>query len=203
MDSDGPPFWQNSSFTDFASYNDQSAPADYRQQSAQLPYTHPDWPGPSDQGDQPIPGSTFNPAFQSSRAYLSQQNSYGASPGNLVPVQHQSLRNPFSGSNPANVNDDSSSISGDPFAQPNEEYRRRGSGFQPQQRTTFGNQALAQISPPPALYHPGQALEHPVGQAYRHQVLPLSDVSTEGSPLDLFGRGTIHSRVPSQDGCVY
>lgn len=203
MDSNNPPFWPNSLFPDFTSYGDQSAPTDFRQRSAQPSYTHPDWSGPPDQGDQPIPGSTFNPTFQSSRTYLSQPNSYGGSPGNLVPVQHQSLRIPFSSSNPTNVNGDSSSISGDRFVQSNEEYRRRGSGFPPQQRTTFGNQNLAQISPPPALYHPGQALDHPGGQAYHHQVLPLSDISTEGGALDLFGPSSIHSRVSSQDGCVY
>ena len=176
-------------------------PTDYQQQPAQLPYTHPDWSERPDHDDQRIPGSNFNPTFQSSRAYLSQQNAYGASPGNLVPVQQQPLRTLFSGSNPANVNAESSGHPGDQFAHSNEEYRRRGSGFL-HQRTTFGNQALAQVPPPPALYHPGQTLDHPGGQAYRHQVLPLSDVSSESSALDLFGGSPMQSRVPSQDGCV-
>ena len=176
-------------------------PTDYQQSSAQPPYVHPDWPERPDQADQRIPGTTFNPTFQSSRQYLSQQNSYGASPGNHVPVQ-QPLRIPFSSPNPVHVNADSSTLPSDPYAQPNEQYRRRGGGLSPQQSMTFGNQALAQISPPPALYHPGQTLDHPVGQAYRHQVLPLSDVSSEGGALDLFGGSSMQSRVPSQDGYV-
>lgn len=204
MGSSNPPFWPNSSFMNFDSYGDQSMPTDYPQQSsAQPPYAHPDWPERPDQADQRISGNTFNPTtFQPSRQYLSQPNSYGTSHGNLVPVQHQPLRNPFSGQNPAHVNADSSTLPSDPYAQSNEEYRHRGGGFSPQRSTTFGNQALAQISPPPALYHPGQALDHPGGQAYRHQVLPLSDVSSEGSGVDLFGVSSMQSRVPSQDGCV-
>ena len=186
---------------DFNSYDDRSLPADYRQQPAQSTYSHPDWPGPPDQDDQRIPGSTFNPTFQSSRAYLSQPNSYGASPGNLAQAQQQPFRPPFSGSNHANINADSSGP-GEPFTQSNEEYCGRGRSFPPQQHTTFGNQALAQLPPPPALYHPPQALDHPGGQAYRHQVIPLSDAGSESSTLDLFSRSSVHSRVPSQDGCV-
>jgi len=181
-------------------------PTDYQQQpslSAQLPYTHPDWPERPDQGDQRIPGSIFNPTFPASRPYLSQPNAYSTSPGNIVSAQQLPLGTIFSNSNPANVNADSSDLRGDPFTRPNEEYRKRGGGFPPQQHTTFGHQALAQISPPPALYHPDQALDHPGGQTYRHQVLPLSDVGIESSPLDLFGGSSAHSRVPSQDGCVY
>jgi len=187
---------------DFNSYDDRSMSTDYRQQSAQTPYTHPEWSERPDQGDQRIPGNTFNPMFQPPGGYLLQQNPYGPFPGNPLPVQQQSLGIQFSGSNPANVNGDSPRFPGDPFAQSNEEYRRRGGSFPPQQRTTFGNQTLAQISPPPALYHPGQPLDHPGGQPYRHQVLPLSDVVTESGALELFGGGSMHSRVPSQDGCV-
>jgi len=190
---------------DFNSYDDQTIPTDRRQQSSstQIPYTHPDWPERPDQGDQPIPCGILNPTFSSSGPYLSQPNTYGTSSGNLVSVQQPPLRTPFSISDSANVNADSSDLHGDPFARSNEEYRRRGGGFPSQQHTTFGHQALAQISPPPALYHPDQMLDHPGGQTYRHQVLPLSDVSTESSALDMFRGGSLHSRVPSQDGCVY
>lgn len=188
---------------DYSSYGDQPIPADYPQQSpTQLRYAHPDWSERPDQGDQPIPGNTFNPTFQPSAPYLSQPNPYGTSPGNLVPVQQQPPRISFSGHNPTSVNVGSSGI-GDPFAQASEEYHHRGGGFPPQQRTSFGTQALAQISPPPALYHPGQVLDHPGGQTYRHQALPLSDASSESSALDLFGSTSMHSRVSSQDGCVY
>lgn len=204
MDSDNPPFWQNPPYMDFNPYGTQSTSADYRhQQSTQLPYTHPDWPERSDQGGQRIPGNAYNPAFQSSRSYLPQPNTYGPSPPNLVPVQQrQPPQISFSSSDPASVNTDSSNLPRDPFAQSNEEYRRRGGGFPPQHRTTFANQALPQIPPPPALYHPDQPLDHPGGQAYRHQVLPLSDTSAENGVLDLFGGVSLHSRVPSQDGCV-
>lgn len=202
MGSNNPPFWQNSSFVDFNSYGDRSVPTDYRQQPVRPPYPHPDWSERPDQGDQRISRSTFNPTFQSLSPYLSQPNSYDNPPGHLAPVQQQPLRIPFSAFDSANANADSSGLPGDPFVQSNEEYHRGGSSFPLQQRITFGNQALAQISPPPALYHPGQALDHPGGQAYRHQVLPLSDVTTEKGPLDLFGGSSIRSRVPSQDGWV-
>ena len=182
---------------DFNSYGDQSS-------SARPPYAHPDWSERPDQRDQQILGSTFNPIFQSSTPYLSQPNSYGASPTNLVPAQQQQqpLRTSFSGPNPANVGLDSSGLPADPFAQPDEGYRR-SSGSPPQQRTTFGTQAqaLPHIQPPPALYHPGQPLDHTGGQPYRHQVLPLPDANAESGTLDLFCT-TIQSRVPSQDGWV-
>lgn len=202
MDSNNPPFWSASSFMDFNSYDDRSVPTDYRQQPAQQTYSHPDWSGPPDQDDQRIPGTTFNPTFQPSRAYLSQQNSYGASPGNLVQVQQQPLRLPFSGSNHTNVNADSPGLPGEPFTQSSEEYRGRDRGFPSQQRTTFGSQTLAQLPPPPALYHPPQTLDHPGGQPYRHQVIPLSDAGSESGALDLFSSSSVHSRVPSQDGYV-
>lgn len=198
MASNNPNFWQNPPFAGFNSY-DQSNPADYRQQSqpsAQPSYPHQDWPERTDQSDQRITGSTFNPTFQSSAPYLSQPNSYTASPGNLVPVQHQQLNISYSSPAPANVNANSSSgLPGDPFLQSNDEYRRRSNNFPSQQQTSFTNQALPQIPAPPALYHPG-------GQSYRHQGLPFSDVSSESGSLDLFGGGLIHSRVSSQDGCV-
>lgn len=196
MDPNNPPIWSNPSFMDFNSYGDQSA--------AQLPYTHPDWSGRPDQRDQRISGGGFNPIFQSSTPYLSQPNSYGAPPPDLVQVQQQqqSLRTPFSSPNPTSVGVDSSSLPGDLFAQSNEEYRRRSGGSPPQQSTTFGGQAIAQIQPPPALYHPNQPLDHPGGQSYRHQVIPLSDANADAGPLDLFCP-SIHSRVPSQDGYVY
>ena len=196
MASNNPPFWPNQSFLGFNSY-DQSTPTDYQQQSSAQPsYAHPDWSERPDQSDQRITGSTFNPTFQSSAPYLSQNNSYSASPGNLPPVQHQPLGISYTNSAPANLNADSSSgLPGDPFLQSNEEFRRRTSNFPSQQHTTFTNQVLAQIPAPPALYHPG-------GQPYRRQGLPFSDVSSESSSLELFGGSLMHSRVPSQDGCV-
>ena len=193
MDPNDPQFWQNSSFMGFNSY-DQSTPVDYQQQSsAQLPYTHPDWPERPSQVDQRIADSTFNPTLQPSQQYLSQPNPYDPSPGNLISVQRQPLSNPFSHPNSANVNTDLPVLPGDQFLLSNDEYRRKGN-FSPQ-RTTFSNQALTQIPAPPALYHPG-------GQPYRHQALSLSDVSSESSALSLFGGGSMQSRVPSQDGCA-
>lgn len=197
MASNNQQFWPNPSFMDFSSY-DQAASADYQQQSsAQLSYPHADWSEQQDQGDQRVAGTTFNPTFQPSTQYLSQPNTYGNSPGGLVSVQHPSLNIPFSNHNPptANTTDLSSGLSVDPFLQPSEEYRRRGDNFSPQ-HTTFSNPTLTQIPPPPALYHPG-------GQSYRHQGLPFSDVKLEPNGLELFGGGPIHSRVPSQDGCVF
>jgi len=206
MDPNNPPLWQNPSFMDYTSYADQSAPSDFRHQpSTQNPYAHSDWSDQPRQGDQQIPRNSFNPTFQPSRQYLSQPTSYDSSPQNLVPAQQQQqqpLRISFSRSNPRDMDADSSSLSGDPFVQPNEEYRRRDSGYPPQQCTTFDNQVLAQIPPPPPLYHPSQALDHPGGQTYHHQALPLSDASAEGGVLDVFGT-SIRSRVPSQDGCVH
>ena len=180
----------------FNSY-DQPTPTEYPQQSSAQPsFAHPDWSERPDQNDQRITGSTFNPQFQSSAQYLQQPNSYSASPGNLVPVQHQQLGISYTSPAPANANTDSSSgLPGDPFLQSNEEYRRRNNNFPPQQQTAFTNQVLAQLPAPPALYHPG-------GQAYRHQGLPFSDVGPENGSLDLFGGSLMHSRVPSQDGCV-
>lgn len=206
MDPNNPPLWSNPSFMDYTSYADQSTPTDYRHQPpAQHPYGHSDWSEQPPQGDQQISGSGFNSAFQPSRQYLSQPTSYDSSPQNLVSVQQQQRQPPriaFSRSNPRDVDAESSSLPGDPFAQPNDEYRRRDSGYPPQQHTAFDNQVLAQIPPPPPLYHPSQALDHPGGQTYHHQAIPLSDASTEGSVLDIFG-SSIRSRVPSQDGCVY
>lgn len=179
---------------DFSSY-DQTTSTDYRQQSsAQLSYPHADWSERQDQGDERVTSTTFNPTFQSSTQYLSQPNTYRNSPGDLVSVQHQPLNTPFSNHNPpaANTTDLSLGLSVDSFLQPSEEYRRRGDNFSPQ-HTTFSNPALAQLPPPPALYHPG-------GQPYRHQGLPFSDVKLETNGLELFGGGPIHSRVSSQDG---
>jgi len=206
MDPNNPPLWPNPSFVDFTSYADQPMPNDYRHQpSAQNPYARSDWSERPCQGDQQIPGSSFNPAFQPSRQYLSQPTSYDASPKNLGSRQQQQQQPPrisFSRSNPRVVDADSSGLPTDPFTQSNEEYRRRDGGYPPQQCTTFDNQVLAQIPPPPPLYHPSQTLDHPGGQKYHHQALPLSDTSAEGGVLDLFGT-PIRSRVPSQDGFVY
>lgn len=189
---------------DFNSFADQSTPTDFRDHpSAQLPYTHPDWTERPGRGDQRTSGSNFNPSFQPSRQRLSQPNSYDPSPPNLASVQQQQpIRLSFSGSNPGDVNADSSGLPGDPFAQPNEEYHRGGSGFPSQQRAMFNNQVLAQIPPPPALYHPGQPLDLPGPQVYHRQVLPLNDATAENGVLDLFCT-SMQSRVPSQDGCVY
>ena len=198
MAANTPDFWQNPPFTGFNSY-DQSTQAGYRQQSStHPPFVHPDWSEQPDQGNQRIHGSAFSPTFQSSVPYLSQPNPYSASPGSLVPVQHQRLNIGYPSPTSANVNADSSSgLPGGPFLQSNEDYRMRSDNFPPQQQhTTFTNQILVQIPAPPALYHPG-------GQLYRRQGLPFSDVSSEGSPLDLFEGSSMHSRVPSQDGCVW
>jgi len=206
MDPNNPPLWQNPSFMDYTSYADQSASSDYRHQpSAQNPYAHSDWSELPCQGDQQIPDNTFNPMFQPSRRYLSQPTPYDPPPQNLVPAQQQQrqpLRISFSSSNLRDMNTNSSGLPGDPFAQSDEEYRQRDSGYPPQQCTTFDNQVLAQIPPPPPLYHPSQALDHPGGQTYHHQAIPLPDASTEGGVLDLFS-SPIRSRVPSQDGCVH
>jgi hypothetical protein len=197
MASNNPPFWQNQPFMGFNPY-DQPAPTDYPQQSSAQPsYAHPDWSERPDQSAQRIPGSTFDPTFQSSAPYLSQPGSYSSSPGNLAPVQHQPLNISYTNPTPTNVKnaDSSSGLPGGPFLQSNEEYHSRGGTLPPQQHTTFTNQVLAQIPAPPALYHPG-------GQSYRHQGLPFSDVSSESGSFDLFGGSLMHSRVPSQDGCV-
>ena len=206
MDPNNPPLWQNPSFMDYTSYADQPTSSDYRHQpSAQNPYAHSDWSDQPCQGDQQIPGNNFNPTFQPSRQYLSQPTPYDTSPQNLVPAQRQQLhplRISFSRSNLRDIDGDSTSLSADPFAHHNEEYHRRDSGYTPQHCTTFDNQVLAQIPPPPPLYHPSQALDHPGGQTYHHQAPSLSDASAEGGVLDLFS-SPIRSRVPSQDGCVY
>ena len=197
MASNNPHFWQNPPFMGFNSY-DQSTPTDYqRQSSAQSSYSHQDWSENPDEGSQRIAGGPFNPTFQPSAPYVLQHNSYSASPGNVVPVQHQPLNTSYSNLTPANSNADlSSGHHGDPFPQSSEEYRGRGDNFPPQQHTTFTNQVLAQLPAPPASYHPG-------GQSYHHQGLPFSDVGSDSSSLDLFGGSLMHSRVPSQDGCVY
>ena len=190
MASNNPQFWSNSPFMDFNSY-DQPAESEH-QSPTQLSYhnSHSDW-SERGEGDHHITGNTFNPTFQSTTPYLSQLGSYGSSHGGPLPVQLQPLPLPFPGTNPTNVHP------GDPFTKSNEGYHRRGDSFPSQQHTVFSNPTLAQISPPPALYHPG-------GQSYHHQGLPFSDVSSsENSPLDLFVGVSIHSRVPSQDGYVY
>ena len=196
MASNNQQFWPNPSFMDFSSY-DQATSTDYRQQSpTRLPYPHTDWSERQDQGDQRVTDTAFNPTFRPLTQYLSQPNTYGNPPSDLVSVEHRPLNIPFSNHNPptADATDLSSSLSVDPFLRPSEEYRRRGDNFSPQ-RATFSNPNLAQIPPPPALYHPG-------GQSYRHQGLPFSGVKLETSGLELFGGGPIQSRVPSQDGCV-
>jgi hypothetical protein len=196
MDTNNPQFWPNPSFVNFDTY-DQSTSTSYRQQSSsQQSYAHPDWSETPDPGDRRITGSTFDPTFQSSAPYLSQSDSYEASPGNLIQAQHQPLTIPFSNPNPTDVNAGlSSGLPRDSFLQSNEEYRRGGDSYPPQQLTGFSNPVLARLPPPPALYHPG-------GQSYHRQGLPFSDVSSESSGLNLFGGAPMHSRVPSQDGCV-